>query len=107
MGVATAYCRADGRTNESTWFLFFQTQMYCEDLLGTSNGTLCQKGNVFNYQLWKTIDQIPKEAGDIESKWTSIIDVAVQSCFCKVSLLVVAAIPEHGGGHHKQGMLSS
>ena len=44
---------------------------------------------VFNSHLWESFDQIPKEAGDIESEWTvfstSIVDVAVWSWGCKVS----------------------
>ena len=44
---------------------------------------------VFNSHLWESFDQIPREAGDIESEWTmfstSIVDAAVRSCGRKVS----------------------
>ncbi|KAI3362816.1 hypothetical protein L3Q82_001863 [Scortum barcoo] len=56
-----------------TW----QTQTYCEGLLGTSGRALCQGG----LQLpppKKSFSQIPREAWDIESEWTmfsaSIVD---------------------------------
>ncbi|KAK3556337.1 hypothetical protein QTP70_007103 [Hemibagrus guttatus] len=46
-------------------------------------------GGVFNSQLRESFNQIPREVGDIESKWTmffsSIVDAAIQSCGCKVS----------------------
>ncbi|KAI3357919.1 hypothetical protein L3Q82_016304 [Scortum barcoo] len=41
-----------------TW----QTQTYCEGLLGTSGRALCQ-GEVFNSHLRKSFSQIPREAG--------------------------------------------
>ena len=44
---------------------------------------------VFNSHLQERFDQIPREAGDIESEWTmfstSIVDAAVRSCGCKGS----------------------
>ena len=44
---------------------------------------------VFNSHLRESFDQIPREAGDIESEWTifstSIVDTAVRSCGRKVS----------------------
>ena len=44
---------------------------------------------VFNSHLRESFDQIPREAGDIESEWTmfstSIVDAAVRSCGRKVS----------------------
>uniref|UniRef100_A0A671XIA7 Endonuclease/exonuclease/phosphatase domain-containing protein n=1 Tax=Sparus aurata TaxID=8175 RepID=A0A671XIA7_SPAAU len=44
---------------------------------------------IFNSHLRESFDQIPREAGDIESEWTmfstSIVDAAVRSCGCKVS----------------------
>ncbi|KAI3362600.1 hypothetical protein L3Q82_001686 [Scortum barcoo] len=58
-----------------TW----QTQTYCEGLLGTSPGrALCQGTS----HLQKSFSQIPREAGDIESEWTmfsaSIVDAFKQ-----------------------------
>uniref|UniRef100_A0A671UP04 Reverse transcriptase domain-containing protein n=1 Tax=Sparus aurata TaxID=8175 RepID=A0A671UP04_SPAAU len=44
---------------------------------------------IFNSHLRESFDQIPREAGDIESEWTmfstSIVDAAVRSCGRKVS----------------------
>ena len=44
---------------------------------------------VFNSHLRESFDQIPREAGDIESEWTmfstSIVDAAVRSCGRRVS----------------------
>ena len=88
-----------------------QTQTYCEGLLGTSGGTLCKGG--LQLPPPGELDQIQREAGDIESKWTMLCSplplltqlsraVAIRS-----PVPVVAAIPEPGGGHRKQGMLSS
>ncbi|KAI3357327.1 hypothetical protein L3Q82_015776 [Scortum barcoo] len=58
-----------------TW----QTQTYCEGLLGTS-GREPSVREVFNSHLRKSFSQIPREAGDIESEWTmfsaSIVDAA-------------------------------
>ncbi|KAI3359258.1 hypothetical protein L3Q82_002778 [Scortum barcoo] len=58
-----------------TW----QTQTYCEGLLGTSGRALSVR-EVFNSHLRKSFSQIPREAGDIESEWTmfsaSIVDAA-------------------------------
>ncbi|KAK3507178.1 hypothetical protein QTP70_009513 [Hemibagrus guttatus] len=46
-------------------------------------------GGVFNSHLRESFNQIPREVGDIESEWTmfssSIVDVAIRSCGCKVS----------------------
>ena len=46
-------------------------------------------GEIFKSHLRESFDQIPREAGDIESEWTmfstSIVDAVVQSCGCKVS----------------------
>ena len=43
----------------------------------------------FNCHLRESFDQIPREAGDIESEWTmfstSIVDAAIRSCGRKVS----------------------
>ncbi|KAI3357108.1 hypothetical protein L3Q82_015575 [Scortum barcoo] len=73
-----------------TW----QTQTYCEGLLGTSGRVLSVR-EVFNSHLRKSFSQIPREAGDIESEWTmfsaSIVDEAVRSCGRKVP--AVAATP--------------
>ncbi len=48
----------------------------------------CVRG-IFNFQIRESFDQIPREAGDIESEWTmfsaSIVDVAIRSCGCKAS----------------------
>ena len=45
---------------------------------------------VFNSHLRESFDQIPREAGDIKSKWTmfstSIVDAVVRSCAHKVSI---------------------
>ena len=45
--------------------------------------------DVFNSHLQESFGQIPREVGDVESKWTmfstSIVDTAVQSCGRKVS----------------------
>ncbi|KAI3375841.1 hypothetical protein L3Q82_004117 [Scortum barcoo] len=85
-----------------TW----QTQTYCEGLLGTSGRALSVR-EVFNSHLRKSFSQIPREAGDIESEWTmfsaSIVDAAVRSCGTQARSLVpvVAATPEPGGGHRK------
>ncbi|KAI3375514.1 hypothetical protein L3Q82_003835 [Scortum barcoo] len=66
-----------------TW----QTQTYCEGLLGTSGRALCQGGLP---HLRKSFSQIPREAGDIESEWTlfsllPLSTLAVRSCGRKVS----------------------
>ena len=50
-------------------------------------------GEVFNSHLQESFDQIPREAGDIESEWTMLSTVAIRS-----PVPVVAAIP---GGHWK------
>ncbi|KAI3358227.1 hypothetical protein L3Q82_003224 [Scortum barcoo] len=56
-----------------TW----QTQTYCEGLLGTRLAEPSVR-EVFNSHLRKSFSQIPREAGDIESEWTmfsaSIVD---------------------------------
>ncbi len=48
----------------------------------------CVRG-IFNSHIRESFDQIPREAGDIESEWTmfsaSIVDAAVRSCGCKAS----------------------
>ncbi|KAI3354213.1 hypothetical protein L3Q82_018753 [Scortum barcoo] len=68
-----------------TW----QTQTYCEGLLGTS-GTSPLSGRSSTPTSGKSFSQIPREAGDIESEWTmfsaSIVDAGmVRSCGRKVS----------------------
>ncbi|KAI3357128.1 hypothetical protein L3Q82_015602, partial [Scortum barcoo] len=67
-----------------TW----QTQTYCEGLLGTSGRALCQ-GGLQAPTSGRASHRFRGEAGDIESEWTmfsaSIVDAAVRSCGRKVS----------------------
>ncbi|KAI3374861.1 hypothetical protein L3Q82_021401 [Scortum barcoo] len=67
-----------------TW----QTQTYCEGLLGTSGRAFCQGG----LQLpppKKSFSQIPREAGDIESEWTMFSASIVERC-CRFAEVVDA-----------------
>ncbi|KAI3369433.1 hypothetical protein L3Q82_007660 [Scortum barcoo] len=86
-----------------TW----QTQTYCEGLLGTSGRALCQGG----LQLpppEELLTQIPREAGDIESESgpcslppLSTRQFEVVARRARSLVPVVVAIPEPGGGHRK------
>ncbi|KAI3369495.1 hypothetical protein L3Q82_007710 [Scortum barcoo] len=84
--LVVSWIRWQRRKLDKTW----QTQTYCEGLLGTCLAEPSVR-EVFNSHLRKSFSQIPREAGDIESEWTmfsaSIVHCrrGVRSCGRKVS----------------------
>ncbi|KAI3376551.1 hypothetical protein L3Q82_016999 [Scortum barcoo] len=102
------FCAVIGLLSKEEVGQTWQTQTYCEGLLGTSGRALCQ-GGLQLPPLRKSFSQIPREAGDIESEWTmfsaSIVDwrqFEVWSVDARSLVPVVVAIPEPGGGHRNE-----